>query len=1073
MSLRDFVIQSQLVPPRSRQGILSRPRISSRLKVCLDYPLTIVQAGTGYGKSTELAALAEQVPQLYWYSVREADRDPFLFLVNLVSAFGIHGKPWGKSILDTLEEEPQSIHVDLLRPLLNDLSIGLPCETVLVLDDFHHVTEVAEIENLVTFLVDNCPQRLHVVLSTRRIPNYNALPRWRVKGLLHLLHRAELAFTREEILALFQDHFLTKLSDDQVSLLHKETEGWAIALQMVWQSLQNNSTSLEQVLAQRPYTLEALFEYLANEVLDRLQPGAQNFLVTVSVLNQIEPEICDLLMGTTNSEKMILSLQESGLFLSSVGERVFQFQNLFHDFLYSRLWANPENARNLHQRCAAYYLVMGRKEAAVYHLLEANLYLEAAAQIIESGPELIRIGRLDSLLGWITRFPTENMQESAGLLLLSGEIRRLKSDFEEALVLYTQAEKKYIQLDDHLGRSKALRGQAQIFLDTIRPLRAEALLEEALRLLEPQEYHQETAALLDQLAENKLNLGHPDQAQALHHEAQLLRVESDPGDVYLEARALMRTGHLNEARDLLSTRALEEKSTIQSRPQRFHRETLLLLSLICILQGDWQTAMQFAKDGIATGQRLNSSFVEAVGLIRLGHAYEVQSLGTRQTGLSEQAILCYEQAIEKVRMFKVTRVQVEPLWGLSRVYGLQGKLLESQTYARQAMDLAFQAGDKWLYHLVNITNGITHFYNGQTKEAMTFFMDAYNGFVQVADSYGVAACLLWKAVVYWEEGDADRAIDQMRLLLPLIKAGKYTYLLTRPTYLSVKDEQQLVPLVLETYRVGIEKQFLEQIIRQMNLDEVDFHPGYRLYVQTLGVFEVWRGGQRIRSAEWQRDKARQLLQLLLINRHEWLQRDQIVDRLWPDLTPDAAVRDFKVALNALHRALEPGRPRGVNPFFIIRRDNLYAINPQASLWLDVEEMESLIRKDDVNSLKGAIALYKGEFLSDSLYNEWTENRREQVKFLYLSACERLAELYLQEKKFDAANQVCEQLLAVEPTWEAAYRMMMEAYAGKNNRSQVIHVYHRCQEIMKMELGVEPSEVTSQVFEILGGNENTN
>ncbi len=102
-----------------------------------------------------------------------------------------------------------------------------------------------------------------------------------------------------------------------------------------------------------------------------------------------------------------------------------------------------------------------------------------------------------------------------------------------------------------------------MYLDTVRPLRADSLLEEALRLLEPQAFHSETAALLDLLAENKLNLGHPSQAKALHHEAKLLRNEEDPGDVYLEARALLRTGYLKEGRRLLEERVKDEQREMQ------------------------------------------------------------------------------------------------------------------------------------------------------------------------------------------------------------------------------------------------------------------------------------------------------------------------------------------------------------------------------------------------------------------------------------------------------------------------------------------------------------------------------
>ena len=92
MNLYDLVIQSQLHPPRTRKSILARPRIEARLKAALEYPLTIVQAGTGYGKSTALASLMMDDQELFWYTITEPDRDPLLFLTHLICAFERNGQ---------------------------------------------------------------------------------------------------------------------------------------------------------------------------------------------------------------------------------------------------------------------------------------------------------------------------------------------------------------------------------------------------------------------------------------------------------------------------------------------------------------------------------------------------------------------------------------------------------------------------------------------------------------------------------------------------------------------------------------------------------------------------------------------------------------------------------------------------------------------------------------------------------------------------------------------------------------------------------------------------------------------
>lgn len=1063
MRIRDYIVSSHLNPPRNQPGVLLRPRISQILLESISYPLLIIQAGTGYGKSTELVNLTDKIQNYFWYSIQESDRDPFLFLAKLFSAFSSSEHDISSRVLDLMESDQRYLFPELLTIFLNELSRNLFDQTYLILDDFHHVLNQPEIDQIITSLMDNSPSNFHLIISTRQLPNFNMMPKWRAKGQMRVLTRNELAFTKNEIISLFRDKFLVDLSDLEAELLLNETEGWAIALQIIWQNLQRGNISIEQVFSRRQITLETLFEYLASEVLAELPREIQKFLITTSVLNTIELEISNLLMGDEFSQEYIKFVQERGLFITSLESNTYQFQNLFHDFLKTHLKKNSSEYLALNTKCAKYFIEKGRIESAIYHLLEAELFNEAKDHIIRIASNLINFGRLDTLLAWLGRLPNDILEQSADVQMIFGEVKRLKSDFEGALIHFQKALALYKSSDHKIGISRALRGQSQIYLDTIRPLKAEALLEEALTILEPQEFKKETADLLDQLAENKLNLGHPDQAQALHHEAKLLRDEDDPGVVYLDARSALRTGKLELGRTLLEEQLSFEKDIDKKRPQRFHRETSLLLSLICIFQGDWESAKIHAIDGIRIGQQLNSSFVEAVGYIRLGHAYEVQGTVYHQQKMFGKALECYQKAIDKVRLFKVTRVQVEPLWAISRSYGFQGNILEAQKYANEALMISEQAGDKWLYNLVLITLGASHFYIGQLNEAKKNILEAIEGFKQVSDSFGFAAAMMWKMIIHWHENECDEALNVMRTLIPLIKAGNYINLLMKPTYLGLKDEQLLLPILLSAHKNKIDPTFIENLLRNFDLDVGDYHPGYSVFIHSLGAFEVWRGENRIRSNEWQRDKAKKLFQLLLIFRDEWLQRDQIIDKLWPDLPQDVAIRDFKVALNALTKALEPNRPKGANPFFIIRNDTLYSINPHAKVWWDADLFEILAERADIDSLEEAFSMYKGEFLTDNLYDEWTIMKREELKKTIIQVIDKLSALYLQAGEFDKVIRICELSLKIDTTWEPAYRNLMNAYASKENQAQISLVYQRMKNALKEELGVKPSDASEQLF----------
>jgi len=76
MSSEGTVIRTKLLPPRPHRRVLARPRLTGRLLEALDYRLTVLHAGAGYGKSTALAALAGEGYPLIWYHLDAEDADP-------------------------------------------------------------------------------------------------------------------------------------------------------------------------------------------------------------------------------------------------------------------------------------------------------------------------------------------------------------------------------------------------------------------------------------------------------------------------------------------------------------------------------------------------------------------------------------------------------------------------------------------------------------------------------------------------------------------------------------------------------------------------------------------------------------------------------------------------------------------------------------------------------------------------------------------------------------------------------------------------------------------------------------
>ena len=956
-----MVIRSKLLPPRPHREIFHREHLHALLEGTYCAPLTLIHAGTGFGKTTALLDLSSLYKKVFWYQITEPDRDPMLFLAHLLSACA----PGSDDLLQRLEAGGQAVAPAVVTSLLNQLTLDLEEDAVLILDDYHLVNDVTEINHWFEQLVENRPPRLHLAIASRRIPETPSFIRWRVKATLLVIDQSDLSFSVEEITQLFTEQYHFPITSEQAEIIFSYTDGWIIAMQMIWQRLQTSkSKHLEHILAEIPSS--DIFTFLAQEVLHRQPTEVQEFLLSSAVLRQLDANACNALLDIENSTEILRSLVERGLFTFSVDDVSYRYQRLFQDFLLDQGKNDLKKSNLLYKKAADYFIRVNDAEEAIYHLFCCDENNEAAKLIESAGPRLLEIGRLRTLAKWIEKLDDDLLDQHPCIRILYGDVQRLRSQFEEAITSFSRAEKVFSQTKDLHGRSQALRSMAQVYLDTIRPLKASSLLEEALSLLEPQEYPAEAAALMDQLAENKLNMGKPEEARAMHKEAGMLRSESDPDDIYLEARSLLRTGRLAEAITRFETYHPEQlELQEQLRPQRFHREMPLLLSLIHLMYGNIDQGEHFAQQGVEIGRQLDSPFVEAVGLMRLGHAAQLKPHRPWQPQRLEQARDYYLRAIELIKPFNVVRVQVEPLWGLCRYYGYQGQLTEALRLADQAIDIAETAGDSWFVSLITATMGTSYALAGECSRATEWLNRSMARFRDVGDGFGEAAAGVAQVFNLWQNASHVDAINIFKKLAPVLKEGNLGLLLTRPSYLGLQELEPLYPMILEAYRTSIEKEWLAALPHGLDLETLEYHPGYRLAIRTLGRFDVWRGKSLTTPRDWQREKARQLFQFFINNKGKWTSREQLVDRLWPDLDAESSTQNLKVALNALSRALEPLREPGQPSFFITRRDTLYGVNPSASIALDCEDFIALAAADSISDLQDAHTIYEGDYLCEN------------------------------------------------------------------------------------------------------------
>ncbi|MCA9955738.1 MAG: bacterial transcriptional activator domain-containing protein, partial [Anaerolineales bacterium] len=205
-------------------------------------------------------------------------------------------------------------------------------------------------------------------------------------------------------------------------------------------------------------------------------------------------------------------------------------------------------------------------------------------------------------------------------------------------------------------------------------------------------------------------------------------------------------------------------------------------------------------------------------------------------------------------------------------------------------------------------------------------------------------------------------------------------------------------------------------------------------------------------------------------------RDQIAEMLWPELDPEGAVRDFKIAFSAMCSVLEPDRKRNAPSAFVVRDGSRYGLREEADIWLDAAEFEALIDEGDPLFAKNvakamgvyetAVSLYEGDYLQAFPYETWSHEERERLRARFLHAADRLAESLAGQGAWERVITLSQTILQQDDCWENAYRLLMQAHIQQGNRVQALRTYQRCETTLQAGLGVTPAPATVQLYETI-------
>ena len=380
------MLLTKLHAPSAGSDTIHRSGLFERLNQGLNRKLILISAPAGFGKTTIVSDWINhhEIPTA-WFSLDKGDNDPAVFLNYMISGIQNINREFGKSALELLKSPKEPNAESITSLLINDI-LSINQDFVLVLDDFHLISS-SEILLIVTYLLENIPDNIHIVISSRSDPNL-PIAKLRSQDQLVELRSSDLSFSANDISVLFNKKFKIKLSSEDIYSLETKTEGWIAGLQLAALSMQgyeDTSAFIEAFAGNNRY----IMDYLIEEVLRIQSDDIKEFLLKTSILEQISTPLCNAVLNRSDSQLIIEKLEKNNMFVFPLdAERNwYRYHHLFADLLKQRLLLDEKSTiKELHRKACEWFEQNNMHELAIEHALESNDYaksIQLLGEIVE------------------------------------------------------------------------------------------------------------------------------------------------------------------------------------------------------------------------------------------------------------------------------------------------------------------------------------------------------------------------------------------------------------------------------------------------------------------------------------------------------------------------------------------------------------------------------------------------------------------------------------------------------------------------------------------------------------------
>ena len=398
-----------------------RVRLNERLARAAQYPVALMVAPAGFGKSVALKDfLKTSRLDAIRYDVRREDQTLLAFARRFCEALSpvVPGAVAAFPALQQRAMESQDPALEAAEWFAEHLKRTV---CTVVIDDLHFAATDPSAMTFLADLIDRTSDRINWIVATRSDAGL-PVASWLAYGRMDLVvGESDLRFTSEEALATAIET-QSDVEPEEVESLRELTGGWPVALAIALRT-HTHSSDLRSVA-----TRDMIYRYLAEQVLAEVSGEQRRFLLASSVFESFDVELAQALGGTA---EFVAELRRGVAFLGETAPGRFRYHDLFRDFLESELIRAGEAARAAALLEGARALEKRGEDAAALALYVKGRDTGAIARMLESsGFKLFERGHAEAISAALDALPERARGKNGAALGLRAAIDSARGHFE-------------------------------------------------------------------------------------------------------------------------------------------------------------------------------------------------------------------------------------------------------------------------------------------------------------------------------------------------------------------------------------------------------------------------------------------------------------------------------------------------------------------------------------------------------------------------------------------------------------------------------------------------------------------